>query len=271
MMLRKLRPRLTYANVVASLALFLAVGGGTAFAVVAANQVNSASIVDGQVKNPDLAPDSVGTGKISDGQVKNPDLAPDSVGTGKISDAQVKSSDVGPDAIDSSKVAFRSLTGDDVALGSLTGDNVKTRSLGVYDYVPAYGFSGRINGLAPSGVQYAAVSGASTASTDAGHTQMAPNTFSAYVGEVDVAVHLKHAVASGSVRFFYLHALHNGVVTDFFLCSVVAGTDCHGTEHIYAKTLDAHTPWQIKTGTKNAPGATTAIIGLRIRETATNG
>ena len=65
----RLRKYLTFANVASGIALFVSIGGGTAFAVVAANQVNSQSIVNGQVKNPDLAPDSVGTGKIGDGKV----------------------------------------------------------------------------------------------------------------------------------------------------------------------------------------------------------
>ena len=55
-MLRKLCQRLTYANVVASMALFVAFGG-TAYAV---NTVRSTDIVDGEVKSVD-----VGNGDIS--------------------------------------------------------------------------------------------------------------------------------------------------------------------------------------------------------------
>jgi hypothetical protein len=92
-MLRKLRPRLTYANVVASLALFLAVGGGTAFAVVAANQVNSESIINGQVKNQDLAGDSVGTAKLGSGAVQNSDIGGSAIGTGKVGDGSLLKQD----------------------------------------------------------------------------------------------------------------------------------------------------------------------------------
>jgi hypothetical protein len=73
-MLDQLRSRLTYANVVATLALFLAVGGGTAFAVVAANQVDSNSIINGQVKKPDIGANSVGTGKVIDNSLKGADI-----------------------------------------------------------------------------------------------------------------------------------------------------------------------------------------------------
>jgi hypothetical protein len=50
------RPRLTYANVVATLALFLALGGG---AVWAAGKIKSNQIGKGQVKNKNLAKNAV--------------------------------------------------------------------------------------------------------------------------------------------------------------------------------------------------------------------
>jgi hypothetical protein len=58
----------------AALALFLVVAGGSAFAVVAADQVNSDSIIDGQVKNRDLASDSVGPAKVIDGSLLKEDF-----------------------------------------------------------------------------------------------------------------------------------------------------------------------------------------------------
>jgi hypothetical protein len=67
-MLRKLRPRSAY-DICAAAALFLVLTGGTAFAVVASNQVNSASIIDGQVKSQDLAANSVRTGKVANGSL----------------------------------------------------------------------------------------------------------------------------------------------------------------------------------------------------------
>ena len=46
--MRKLRSRLTYANVMATLAFFIAVAGGTAYA---ANTIFSSDIVNGEVKS----------------------------------------------------------------------------------------------------------------------------------------------------------------------------------------------------------------------------
>ena len=104
-MLRKLRPRSAY-DVMAALALFLVVAGGSAYAVVAANQVNSNSIVNGQVKNQDLATNSVGSGKIKPGGVKV--------------------SDLGANSVVSSKVGNNVLTGADINEGTLSGVNASS-------------------------------------------------------------------------------------------------------------------------------------------------
>ncbi len=61
-MLGKLRSRLTYANVMATLGVFVALGG-TAYA---ANTVFSTDIVDGQVKSVDI-----GNGEVNSADVKD--------------------------------------------------------------------------------------------------------------------------------------------------------------------------------------------------------
>jgi len=78
-------------NLVAFVALFVAIimtGGGVAYA---ANTIRSSDIVDGQVKNQDLADNSVGTHKIQDGSVLGADIKDDS-----LSGADIKESTLGP-------------------------------------------------------------------------------------------------------------------------------------------------------------------------------
>ncbi len=60
-MLARLRAKLSYANVVSTLALCLVVGGGSAYAVtqIDANSVRSDHIVNGQVKSVDIANDGI--------------------------------------------------------------------------------------------------------------------------------------------------------------------------------------------------------------------
>jgi hypothetical protein len=72
-----LRPRLTYANVAATVALFLAVGGGTVYAAfhLGKNDVHSKNIAPKAVKTSDLAKNAVTSPKIKDGAVQPADLA----------------------------------------------------------------------------------------------------------------------------------------------------------------------------------------------------
>jgi hypothetical protein len=87
------RARLSYANVMSTLAFLLAVGGGAAYA---ANTVFSTDIVNGEVKTVDIA----------DNGVRAIDIAGGNVGT--------------------SEVANDSLTGNDVAEPTLQGVNAAT-------------------------------------------------------------------------------------------------------------------------------------------------
>ena len=84
-MLRRFRPRLTFANVVSVIALFVALGGGAYAAFhLPKNSVTSRNIKNGQVKTPDLASGAVNGGKI----------AQNSVASGQIVNGQVQSSDL---------------------------------------------------------------------------------------------------------------------------------------------------------------------------------
>src|SRR4051794_12311030 len=59
-MLSRIRSRLTYANVIATLALFLVLSGGTAVALTGSNTVFSDDIVDNQVTGADVKEASLG-------------------------------------------------------------------------------------------------------------------------------------------------------------------------------------------------------------------
>ena len=69
--MRGLRARLTYANVVSTLALVIALGTGTAYA---ANTVFSEDIVNGQVKNVDLGKDAITSGKVAANDLTGADI-----------------------------------------------------------------------------------------------------------------------------------------------------------------------------------------------------
>lgn len=130
-MLRKLRPRLTYANVVSTLCLFMLLGG-TAWAV-AANSVGTA-----QLKN-----DAVTTAKLANGAVTKPKLGAASVGTRKLADAAVTGAKLGNAAVTGANVADNSLTGADInsaTLGTVPlandANSLQGKTLGDWSFGP---------------------------------------------------------------------------------------------------------------------------------------
>ncbi len=132
-MLRKLHKRLNYANVTASLALFVALGG-SAYAV---NTVGSTDIIDGQVKSVDI-----GDGEILSADVKDQSLTTFDVSTflgvdvvdgtltgADIQDNSLAAADIGSQQIGSDEVQNDSLLQSDIRAGAVTGDEVLDNSL----------------------------------------------------------------------------------------------------------------------------------------------
>jgi hypothetical protein len=81
--MERIRSKFTYANVVATLALFLALTGGAVFAAskihsrnIAKNAVKSRNIAKNGVKGRNLAAGSVSSSKILDGSILPADFAP---------------------------------------------------------------------------------------------------------------------------------------------------------------------------------------------------
>ncbi len=104
--MKSVRKRLSYGNVVATLALFLALSGG---AVYAANKITTKQIGKGAVKNKNLAKNAV----------KNKNLAKNSVTSPKLAKNAVKNANVADGAINFAKLA----AGTDV-VASATGGPV---------------------------------------------------------------------------------------------------------------------------------------------------
>ncbi len=78
-MLKELRARLTYANVMATIAVFLALGGG-AYAVngslAGRNTVGSADIINQEVKSADVENEGITGGDIQNATVTGDDVSP---------------------------------------------------------------------------------------------------------------------------------------------------------------------------------------------------
>jgi hypothetical protein len=115
-MLDRLRGGLSYANVMSTVAVCAALGGGAAWAAtkigandIAKNAVRAKHIKTNQVIPRHLRPGAVQTTKMADGAVT----------TAKLADLAVGRDQLGSDSVDSAKVADGSLTAVDLAGGQI--------------------------------------------------------------------------------------------------------------------------------------------------------
>lgn len=125
-----------HVTVVAYLALFIAVAGGTAMAAkkitakkLAKNAVTTKKIANGAVTTGKLENDAVTGAKLANGAVGENQidadavtankLAPNSVGTNKIRDEAVESAKLGAGAVTEGKIGNDAVVGSKVAPGSL--------------------------------------------------------------------------------------------------------------------------------------------------------
>jgi hypothetical protein len=83
---KQIRTRLTYANVMSSIAVFLVLGGATAFA---AATIGTGDIKAGAIKTGKIAKEAVKAGKLGNGAVKTEKIADAAVTTPKLADNAV--------------------------------------------------------------------------------------------------------------------------------------------------------------------------------------
>jgi hypothetical protein len=125
--LKEIRKRLTYANVMSSLAVFMVLGGGAA---VAANgglpkgSVGTPQLKKNAVKTPKIAPSAVKTGKLGKQAVKAGKLANGAVLPGKIANGAVLTDKLAGDAVTTEKIGPDAVTTGKLAGGAVTSAKV---------------------------------------------------------------------------------------------------------------------------------------------------
>jgi hypothetical protein len=120
--LKQIRKRLTYANVMSSLAVFLILGGATAFAAVkkiGANEIKANSIKTGKIVK-----EAVTAGKIKKAAVTESRLADGAVTTNKLADNAVTTPKVAADAVTTAKIANDAVTAEKIAANAVTGTKI---------------------------------------------------------------------------------------------------------------------------------------------------
>ncbi len=150
-----MRVRLTYSNVVATIALFIALGGG-AYAAF--------SLPAGSVKSEQIARNAVRSLKIAKRAVKRRDVARNAIRSRKIKNRRVKSWDLADGSVSSPKLADAAVTTAKLSDGSVTPPK-----LGDLDYarVEGAGTTGSVTPteIAPAGPEIEVTLGANVYAT----------------------------------------------------------------------------------------------------------
>ncbi|MBS1891301.1 MAG: hypothetical protein JST59_08410 [Actinobacteria bacterium] len=159
--MQSIRGKLTYSNVVATLALILVLGGGSALAAkqmlpknsVGTKQIKNGSVAAAKLKNGSvtaakLAGGAVTAGTLANGAVTAANLAPGAVTSGAIADQAVNNSKLATGAVANGNLAADAVTSDKVKDGSLTSSDIAPNT-----FLPANGTavnSQQLGGLNPA-------------------------------------------------------------------------------------------------------------------------
>jgi hypothetical protein len=142
-MLRKHQAHLSYANVMASIAVFVAIGGGAYAAGIAKDSVGTKQLKDNGVKSADL----------KDGGIATVDIKSGAVTGGTIADGSVTGTEVGNGALGGDDVADGSLKGADIDEGSLTSTVRITYAMNAGNCQVAEGTQGQCAATCPNGLR----------------------------------------------------------------------------------------------------------------------
>jgi len=124
-MSERVRERLTYANVMATLALFVALGGaGYAAVKLPRNSVGPKQIKEDAVKASEQAPNSVAGGNLIDESVGGDDVAEGAIGSSELANGAVGGDDIGDGIIGSSEIANGGVTSEDLGGSSVTASKL---------------------------------------------------------------------------------------------------------------------------------------------------
>lgn len=119
-----IRKRLNYANVMSSIAVFLVIGGATAFAALAKNSVGTKQLKKNAVTTKKIKKGAVTRAKIKNGAVNVSKLSDGAVTNSKLTNAAVTNSRLAEGAVTNSKLADDAVTGSKIAAGSVGRDDI---------------------------------------------------------------------------------------------------------------------------------------------------
>jgi hypothetical protein len=128
----RFRPKLTYANVMSSIAVFAVLGGG-AYAGID-RKIRTADLGKNVVTTPKIAKQAVGTGKVKAQAIRR----------GKINDGAVRRSKIFDNAVNADKIENEAVTTDKIANQAVTTDRIANEAVVTDKLAPAAVQHGKI-------------------------------------------------------------------------------------------------------------------------------
>lgn len=163
--MRQIRKRLTYANVTATIAMFLALGGATALAAgqlprnsvgprqlqpnavrtgfLDKNAVRTGKIAFEAVRAGKIAKNAIVTNRLRDGAVTGAKLAGEAVGSGQLRKLAVNTSRLGNESVQTGKIGSGAVSTGKIEDDAVTGPKVKESTL---SQVPSAAEADRVGG-----------------------------------------------------------------------------------------------------------------------------
>lgn len=112
--MKQIHKRLTYANVMSSIAVFLLIGGGAAFAALGKKSVGTAQLKANAVTTAKIKANAITKKKIQQGAITNDKIADGAIDTAKLADGSVTNPKIADNAINGAKIADGSITNADL-------------------------------------------------------------------------------------------------------------------------------------------------------------
>jgi hypothetical protein len=125
--MERLRKRLTYANVMATIAVFIALGGASYAAI---------KLPKNSVGVKQLKKNAVTSAKIKNGQVKSDDVANQGLTGADIKDGTVDSFEIGNGVVTGAKIAAGAVGSASIADNAITGPKIADGTIGSADLDP---------------------------------------------------------------------------------------------------------------------------------------
>lgn len=129
-MISSLRKRLTYSNVVASMALFIALGGAAVAAGLPKNSVGPKQLKRGAVTAKAIARNAVTNGKIAKGAVGPGKLGANAVGPGNIGNGAITTNKIGGGAVIAASIKNGVITTNKLQKNAVTGEKLAANAVG---------------------------------------------------------------------------------------------------------------------------------------------